>query len=356
MVKVPAFTTYCGLGAEQIGPITAISSSCANPFASDPRSFVGAAISVISTSSPQFKRPKTVNVPDFNQPKNQVQADFEWRCRRMWKNARRAPKLLMELGVNKLGKPEKFFTSALDPESGSSYDDSEFSDDDDAEYYVTSAKRRFSRIYQTMRSSIAASVRLMEAEMDVDHEKLLSGDVNFKWQRDFTAFTAVRSFLSTVGAVKDYDSPYDAFIDIFDVDIMKEIVIETNRYAHQTDPILTKCLHTDNDKQPLPNAKNKQPLAASNQPVTDCYFTKFVIRERFAIKTPGELCGRRRYYFLGARSSGYRAEKELEPKAKSRSGFAFGSNSVSSNPCPANSHLGACPDFGSRLGAVFSVI
>ncbi|GBP49804.1 hypothetical protein EVAR_83753_1 [Eumeta japonica] len=28
--------------------------------------------------------------------------------------------------------------------------------------------------------------------MDVDHEKLLSGDVNFKWQRDFTAFTAVR--------------------------------------------------------------------------------------------------------------------------------------------------------------------
>ncbi|GBP40861.1 hypothetical protein EVAR_88922_1 [Eumeta japonica] len=40
----------------------------------------------------------------------------------------------------------------LDPESGSSYDDSEFSDDDDAEYLVTSAKRRFSRIYQMMRS------------------------------------------------------------------------------------------------------------------------------------------------------------------------------------------------------------
>ncbi|GBP18700.1 hypothetical protein EVAR_8525_1 [Eumeta japonica] len=47
MVNVPAFTTYCGLGAERIGPITAISRSCANPFASDPRSFVGAAISVI---------------------------------------------------------------------------------------------------------------------------------------------------------------------------------------------------------------------------------------------------------------------------------------------------------------------
>ncbi|GBP92551.1 hypothetical protein EVAR_68451_1 [Eumeta japonica] len=34
---------------------------------------------------------------------------------------------------------------------------------------------------------------------------------------------------------------------------------------------LTKCLHfSDNDKQPLPKAKSKQPLAASNQPVTDC--------------------------------------------------------------------------------------
>ncbi|GBP23621.1 hypothetical protein EVAR_80238_1 [Eumeta japonica] len=29
----------------------------------------------------------------------------------------------------------------LDPDSGSSYDDSEFSDDDEAEYYVTSAKK-----------------------------------------------------------------------------------------------------------------------------------------------------------------------------------------------------------------------
>ncbi|GBP30964.1 hypothetical protein EVAR_81862_1 [Eumeta japonica] len=88
-------------------------------------------------------------------------------------------------------------------------------------------------------------------------------------------------------------------LDIFDDDIMKEIVIETNRYAHQvidkakavdicqfntleeywrkdTDIellcfhnimsydryiLLTKCLHfSDNDKQPLPNAK-----AASNR-------------------------------------------------------------------------------------------
>ncbi|GBP87237.1 hypothetical protein EVAR_102491_1 [Eumeta japonica] len=171
-----------------------------NPFASDPRSFVGAAISVILHII-TTKRPKTVNVPDFNQPKNQAQADSEWgvdECGRIVK------KLLMELGINKLGEAREilyvieiedtehdimsqvsnlvapFLASTiqpasthqvitfpdvhvsadedmpsssrtfrvssptealLDPESGSSYDDSEFSDDDDAEYLVTSAKK-----------------------------------------------------------------------------------------------------------------------------------------------------------------------------------------------------------------------
>ncbi|GBP46768.1 hypothetical protein EVAR_10735_1 [Eumeta japonica] len=32
--------------------------------------------------------------------------------------------------------------------------------------------------------------------------------------------------LSTVGAVKDYDSPYDAFIDIFDDDIMRKLSLK----------------------------------------------------------------------------------------------------------------------------------
>ncbi|GBP14782.1 PiggyBac transposable element-derived protein 4 [Eumeta japonica] len=182
-----------------------------------------------STSSPQFKRPKTVNVPDFNQPKNQVQADFEWRVSTdVEECASGTEKLLMELGVSNLVAPfpastiqpastHQVITSPnvhvsagedmpsssrtfrvssltealLDPESGSSYDDSEFSDDDDAEY-VTSAKRRFSRIYQTMRSS-------------------------------------------------------------------------------------SSCV--DNDKQPLPNAKSKQPLAASNQPVTDCEEKKITTKK-----------------------------------------------------------------------------
>ncbi|GBP43494.1 PiggyBac transposable element-derived protein 4 [Eumeta japonica] len=158
-----------------------------------------------STSSPQFKRPKTVNVPDFNQPKNQAQADSEWGVSTDVEECTSGTKkLLMELGINKLGEAREilyvieiedtehdimsqvsnlvapFLASTiqpasthqvitfpdvhvsadedmpsssrtfrvssptealLDPESGSSYDDSEFSDDDDAEYLVTSAKK-----------------------------------------------------------------------------------------------------------------------------------------------------------------------------------------------------------------------
>ncbi|GBP70854.1 PiggyBac transposable element-derived protein 4 [Eumeta japonica] len=224
----------------------------------------------------------------------------------------------------------------LDPESGS---DSEYSDEGGAEYCVTSAKKKIQLDVsddEELPSKVAASLRVMEAAMDADHEKLLSGDVNFKWQQDFTAFTAVREefLVHPVGAVKDYDSPYDAFVDIFDEGIMKEIVVETNRYAHRvideaktagihttssrmyrwkdttvdelyrlfavfiymgicqfnsleeywrkgTDVelvyfrnlmsydryiLLTKCLHfSDNDKQPLPNAKSKLPLADSKR-------------------------------------------------------------------------------------------
>ncbi|GBP74399.1 PiggyBac transposable element-derived protein 4 [Eumeta japonica] len=270
MVNVPAFTTYCGLGAERIGPITAISRSCANPFASDPRSFVGAAISVILHIITTIQTSQNGYVPDFNQPKNQAQADSEWGVSTDVEECTSGTKkLLMELGINKLGEAREILyvieieatehyimsqtcrvllglsvshhqQKLLDPESGSSYDDSEFSDDDDAEYLVTSAKKKIQQNLsndEELPPQVAASARFMEAEMDVDHEKLLSGDVNFKWQRDFTAFTAVREefFVHPVGAVKDYDSR-----------------------------------SSNNDKQPLPNAKSKQPLAASNQPVTDC--------------------------------------------------------------------------------------
>ncbi|GBP03630.1 hypothetical protein EVAR_56289_1 [Eumeta japonica] len=148
MVNVPAFTTYCGLGAERIGPITAISRSCANPFASDPRSFVGAAISVIlhiittiQTSQNGIK-PRCAISGFYDSTSTHQVITFLMSTFLLMKTCR----VLLGLSVSHHQQ------ALLDPESGSSYDDSEFSDDDDAEYLVTSAKRRFSRIYQTMRS------------------------------------------------------------------------------------------------------------------------------------------------------------------------------------------------------------
>ncbi|GBP83598.1 hypothetical protein EVAR_49089_1 [Eumeta japonica] len=68
----------------------------------------------------------------------------------------------------------------LNPESESSYDDSELSHDDDAEHRVTSAKKEIQQDLsddEELPSQVAASVRLMEAAMDVDLKKFLSGNV-----------------------------------------------------------------------------------------------------------------------------------------------------------------------------------
>ncbi|GBP40688.1 hypothetical protein EVAR_36424_1 [Eumeta japonica] len=193
MVNVPAFTTYCGLGAERIGPITAISRSCANPFASDPRSFVGAAISVILTSSPQFKRPKTVKYQtSLPFPASTIQPASTHQVITF-------PDVHVSAGEDMPSSSRTFRVSSptealLDPESGSSYDDSEFSDDDDAEYLVTSAKSSWN----------------------------LSND---------------ESYHLSSGVGKIY--------------------------------LLTKCLLSDNDKQPLPNAKaSNRLLPVTNQLLT----------------------------------------------------------------------------------------
>ncbi|GBP18160.1 hypothetical protein EVAR_12943_1 [Eumeta japonica] len=270
MVNVPAFTTYCGLGAERIGPITAISRSCANPFASDPRSFVGAAISVILHIITTIKRPKTVNVPDFNQPKNQAQADSNGVSTDVEECTSGTKKLLMELGIKPRCAISGFYDSTSEYSSSDNFPDVHVSADED----MPSSSRTFrvsspteallilkvevvmmiqnfrmtmmpnilslppKKIQQNLSNDeelppqVAASARFMEAEMDVDHEKLLSGDVNFKWQRDFTAFTAVR---------EEFCPP-------------------------------SWC---DNDKQPLPNAKaSNRLLPVTNQLLTRWHDTK----------------------------------------------------------------------------------
>ncbi|GBP20112.1 hypothetical protein EVAR_13884_1 [Eumeta japonica] len=60
-------------------------------------------------------------------------------------------------------------------------------------------------------------------------------DINFKWQRNFSTFDAVREefLVHPFDTVNDYDSPYDAFVDIFNEETIKVIVVEINRYAHQ---------------------------------------------------------------------------------------------------------------------------
>ncbi|GBP36242.1 hypothetical protein EVAR_85489_1 [Eumeta japonica] len=245
-----------------------------------------------STSSPQFKRPKTVNVPDFNQPKNQAQADSEWGVSTNVEECTSGTKkLLMELGINKLGEAREilyvieiedtehdimsqvsnlvapFLASTiqpasthqvitfpdvhvsadedmpsssrtfrvssptealLDPESGSSYDDSEFSDDDDAEYLVTSAKKE------------------IQQNLSDDEELPPQGTIIACHSGDVMVLAGCK-ILSMISTFHD-NSTY-------------------------TEQVLARNV--------------RSPYVG-----------------RFAIKTPGEVCGRRRNYFLGARSSG----------------------------------------------------
>ncbi|GBP71824.1 hypothetical protein EVAR_80155_1 [Eumeta japonica] len=149
-------------------------------------------------------------VPDFDQPKNQAQVPWEVSTD-VEECTSGTKKLLMELGITTWGSQRNLYVIEIE----------------DTEHDIMSC-------------------RFMEAEMDVDHEKLLV--VTLISNGNETSPHSLRlekSFVHPVGAAKDYDSPYDAFIDIFDVDIMKEIVIETNRYAHQVrKKITTKKMST----------------------------------------------------------------------------------------------------------------
>ncbi|KAL0879784.1 hypothetical protein ABMA27_003495 [Loxostege sticticalis] len=76
-------------------------------------------------------------------------------------------------------------------------------------------------------------VHSVERAMDEAVENLLGISTDFNWQTDFDTFGGVPETFSgpTPGAIKDYDTPYEAFTDIWSTDIMKHITKETNRYA-----------------------------------------------------------------------------------------------------------------------------
>ncbi|XP_022831449.1 piggyBac transposable element-derived protein 4-like isoform X2 [Spodoptera litura] len=88
---------------------------------------------------------------------------------------------------------------------------------------------------EDLEEPVDALINEVDTGMDNAIDTLLSDSSSFKWEEDFGLFRAVREDFSgpTPGSVKDYDSPYDAFTDIWDEEIIRLIVTETNRYAHQ---------------------------------------------------------------------------------------------------------------------------
>lgn len=61
-------------------------------------------------------------------------------------------------------------------------------------------------------------------------------NVDFNWDSSYATFRGAPETFSgpTPGPVDDYDTPYDAFVAIWDEDIMGKIAVETNRHARQT--------------------------------------------------------------------------------------------------------------------------
>ncbi|XP_041986054.1 piggyBac transposable element-derived protein 4-like [Aricia agestis] len=75
----------------------------------------------------------------------------------------------------------------------------------------------------------------MESVMDAEADCLPGVSTSYDWKEDFDSFTGVPESFSgpTPGPVKDYDTAYDAFTDIWSKDIIDRIVLATNRYAKQ---------------------------------------------------------------------------------------------------------------------------
>lgn len=82
--------------------------------------------------------------------------------------------------------------------------------------------------------SIIKIVNSVERVIDNAIDKLV-GENDFNWRADFDTFQGVPEDFSgpSPGPIKDYNTPYEAFTDIWSKDIIEHIVIETNRYGRQ---------------------------------------------------------------------------------------------------------------------------
>lgn len=79
-------------------------------------------------------------------------------------------------------------------------------------------------------------IHAVERAMDDEVDSLFGVSTIFNWSESFDSFRGVPEVFSgpSPGAIKDYDEPYDAFMDIWSKDIMELIANETNLYAKQT--------------------------------------------------------------------------------------------------------------------------
>lgn len=117
--------------------------------------------------------------------------------------------------------------------------DSEFDDEFDVSpIEITAPEGRIRDIpdNEELEEPVRAIINSVERAMDEEVDRLLGTSSNFDWQEGFDSFRGVPEVFSgpTPGPLKDYDTPYDAFRDIWSGDIMELIALETNRYARQT--------------------------------------------------------------------------------------------------------------------------
>ncbi|CAG5029771.1 unnamed protein product [Parnassius apollo] len=78
-------------------------------------------------------------------------------------------------------------------------------------------------------------VNTVSKAMDEAIDRQVTVSTDFVWQSNFDTFGGVPEDFSgpTPGPITDYDTPYEAFTDIWSTSFMEYIVQETNRYASQ---------------------------------------------------------------------------------------------------------------------------